>query len=252
MNIQTKRLYYGYIDGPWGFSTLHGYVVIHPGSGAILVDTGIGGTLSDFEAFPMVARAVEDALADHGLEVADIKAVITTHLHQDHFGHNVVFKHLPFYLQAKELDRAREQEGHLTEWFDFAGANFELLEGDAELLPGVEVIATPGHTIGHQSVVVGGEDPVLLVGDAAFTIDIWEDPDGFDQSHPAFAGQVQTGDLDLWRDSVKRLREVAQERVHFCHDSHVAGAPNTGQPPLRTSGDTSGEQTAWKEGGARA
>ena len=39
-------------------------------------------------------------------------------------------------------------------WFDFTDARFESLDGDAEILPGLSVVATPGHTVGHQSVVV--------------------------------------------------------------------------------------------------
>ncbi len=51
------------------------------------------------------------------------------------------------------------------------GARFELLDGDAEILPGLSVIATPGHTAGHQCVVAAaGDGPLdLLIGDAAYT-----------------------------------------------------------------------------------
>jgi len=50
-------------------------------------------------------------------------------------------------------------------------ASFELLDGDAEIRPGLSVITTPGHTSGHQSVLVAAEDggPDLLIGDAAYT-----------------------------------------------------------------------------------
>ena len=50
-------------------------------------------------------------------------------------------------------------------------APFELLDGDAEIVPGVRVITTPGHTSGHQSVLVTGQDGSVdvLIGDAAYT-----------------------------------------------------------------------------------
>jgi N-acyl homoserine lactone hydrolase len=217
----------------------------------ILVDTGIGGPLDDFEAFPLVARSVEDALADHGLDVADVTGVITTHLRRDYFGHNAVFKHLPFYLQNAELERARkEEEAHLAEWFEFAGARFELLDEEAEVLPGVKVLPTPGHTIGHQSILVEGSAPCLLVGDAAFNQEIWGSGDSFSPDHPSFAGQVQTGDFDMWRDSLARLRSFEVETVHFCHDSHIIGREGPGQPPLRSSGKADSSGTAWGDGGA--
>jgi len=50
-------------------------------------------------------------------------------------------------------------------------ARFELLEGDTEILPGLSVIATPGHTTGHPSVLVTAADGTtdVLIGDAACT-----------------------------------------------------------------------------------
>ena len=81
---------------------------------------------------------VADALAELDLSPADISLVINTHLHFDHCGQNAVFKHAPFYVQRAELDRARrESPSVLLDWFDFAGARFELLDGDGEILPGL-------------------------------------------------------------------------------------------------------------------
>jgi N-acyl homoserine lactone hydrolase len=252
MSLEVDRLYYGHIDGPWGFATLHGYLIKHPQHGVVLVDTGLGGPLNDFKSFPLFARTVDDALADHGLAVADVTAVITTHLHQDHFGHNVVLKGKPFHIQHTELERGREQEAHLADFFDFAGAKFEELEGDAEVFPGVKVIATPGHTSGHQSVLVEGDKRVLLTGDAAFGIDIWDDPDGFDESHGSWSGQIQNVDPEVWRDSLHRLRKLEPDLVHFCHDGHVVGNPATGDSPIPVpSDDEAASEKAWGPGGAR-
>src|SRR5256885_7369369 len=95
----------------------------------------------------------DDATPKHDLSPADVKMFINSHLHFDHCGQNAVFQHAPFYVQRSELVRAR-RDGFTAEWFDFAGARFELVDGDAEIAEGVRVVATPGHTIGHQSVVV--------------------------------------------------------------------------------------------------
>ena len=54
-----------------------------------------------------------------------------------------MFKHAAFHVQRAELERARRESPGLTDWFDFAGARFELLDGDAEIVPGLSVIATP-------------------------------------------------------------------------------------------------------------
>ena len=60
---------------------------------------------------------------------------------------------LPIHCQRRELETARTTDYTVPELVDFAGARYELLDGEAELAPGVHVIPTPGHVDGHQSVV---------------------------------------------------------------------------------------------------
>src|SRR2546426_958347 len=75
-------------------------------------------------------------------------------------------------------------------------------EGDREIVDGVSVLATPGHTPGHQSVTVrAGDGLVLIVGQAA-------------QDARSFA----TGAAD---PSIQRLRELNADRIHFSHDRAV-------------------------------
>src|SRR5438309_1903860 len=133
---------------------VHGFVIKHPQAGAILVDTGIGSETERLRDWRLVSVQAGEALAEHGLHPADVKLVVNTHLHFDHCGQNIVFRHAPFYVQRGELERARAEETAVHDWFDFAGARFELLEGDAEVAAGVRVVATPGHTSGHQCVIV--------------------------------------------------------------------------------------------------
>src|SRR3979411_674261 len=148
---------------------VHGFVIKHPKAGAILVDTGVGWPTELVQEWKIVNRHAADALAEHDLSPADVRIVINSHLHFDHCGQNAVFKHAPFYIQRSELARAREEANPTSEWFDFAGARFELLDGDAEIAEGVKVVATPGHTVGHQSVLVEMDDGIeVMVGDAAF------------------------------------------------------------------------------------
>jgi N-acyl homoserine lactone hydrolase len=110
----------------------------------------------------------------------------------------------------------RREAGELYDWFGFMDARFELLDGDAEVLPGLEVITTPGHTSGHQCVVVRSDSGAfdLLIGDAAYTPRQYADPLG-----PLPDGQAS--DVATWRDSVHRIRSLAPERVHFCHHTDV-------------------------------
>lgn len=217
MALQVKRLQLGSLGGDDGWP-VHGFVVAYPG-GAVLVDTGIGGPrkwLSDQRA---VNRSVAEALDDHGLTPGDIGLVINTHLHFDHCGQNAVFKHAAFWVQAVELDRARRESPTLADWFDFTNARFELLDGDAEVLPGLSVVTTPGHTSGHQSVVVATETGAeVLIGDAAYRPREYLSPDAGDLP------PGQASDPAAWRESIGRLTALRPDRVHFCHDTGIIHA----------------------------
>jgi N-acyl homoserine lactone hydrolase len=149
--LEIVRLHLARIDA-FNHMPVHGFVIKHPRAGAILVDTGVGWPTELVDEWRVVNRHAADALAEHDLSPADVRIVINSHLHFDHCGQNAVFKHAPFYIQRSELARARKEEHTTSEWFDFAGARFELLDGDAQIADGVRVVATPGHTVGHQSV----------------------------------------------------------------------------------------------------
>ena len=198
---------------------VHGFVILHPREGPILVDTGVGGPEAWLSDWRCVNRTMADALSEHGLSPVDIRIVINSHLHFDHCGQNSVFKHAPFYVQRSELERAREQSRALVDWFDFAGARFELLDGDCQIAEGVRAVATPGHTVGHQSLLVDGvSGRQLLIGDAAYTSGPYLDPD----AAPLRNGQA--ADPVAWRDSVRRLKAFQPAAVHFCHDPLVVTA----------------------------
>jgi N-acyl homoserine lactone hydrolase len=216
--MQIHRLHLASLQGlEGGRWPVHGFVVTDGGD-AVLVDTGVGGPQRALDDWRVVNRSVADALAELDLSPADIGLVINTHLHFDHCGQNAVFQHAPFYVQRAELDRARREAPELRDWFDFAGARFELLDGDAEILPGLEVITTPGHTAGHQCVIVraDGAGPFdLLIGDAAYTPRVYQNP-ASDRIPPG-----QASDLPAWRDSLARIQALDPDRVHFCHHTDV-------------------------------
>jgi glyoxylase-like metal-dependent hydrolase (beta-lactamase superfamily II) len=116
------------------------------------------------------------ALASAGARPEDISTVILTHLHYDHAGNNQLFPHARFFVQREELRYALAPTPFdATAYFapslgitpDYLGTKFELLGGDAEIAEGVRVITTPGHTPGHQSVLVETADGrYCIAGDA--------------------------------------------------------------------------------------
>jgi N-acyl homoserine lactone hydrolase len=105
-----------------------------------------------------------------------------------------------------------------AQWFDFAGARFELIDGDAQVADGVRVVATPGHTVGHQSVIVDTPDGgAVMIGDAAYTSDIYREAENADLTR--WRGQY--ADRDAWTGSLRRLHDMHPHVVHFCHDTRV-------------------------------
>jgi len=216
MPLEVKPLHLASLRGLDGREwPVHGFVVTHPG-GAVLVDTGCGGPDEWLNDWRVVNRSVADALAELDMTPADVGLVINTHLHFDHCGQNAVFSHAACHVQRTELDRAKRESRELYDWFGFMDARWELLDGDTEILPGLSVVTTPGHTVGHQCVVVSSADGQdLLVGDAAYT------PRQFAGPPDADLPPGQAADPVAWRGSLGRIKSLAPARVHFCHHTDV-------------------------------
>ena len=123
--------------------------------GTILVDTGmIDSTPSLDEQWAPVLRPWPELGAVH--------AVINTHLHFDHCGGNRRLAGTPTYVQRTELAAAREPD--LEEWVHFEGESYVEVDGDAQLFDGVSVLFTPGHSPGHQAVVVETDGGLVVLG----------------------------------------------------------------------------------------
>jgi N-acyl homoserine lactone hydrolase len=228
--IEVLRLYHGdiqtlFFDEP---TPIHGYAIKHP-QGVVLVDTGLG-SLDRWpwaQDYKVQTRAMDAVLAEHDLSLADVTHVLVTHLASDHAGQNFMFKYATFVVQTTELEYARAATtpgmGDPRTWWDFPNARFEPLIGDAEVLPGIACLYTPGHTPGHQSVLVHDADArQMIVGDASYTIDFYEEPSSMSEDHPGFQMQVRNpGGIEVWRQSIEKLKSANPTEVHFCHDPRI-------------------------------
>jgi glyoxylase-like metal-dependent hydrolase (beta-lactamase superfamily II) len=213
----------------------NGYAIKHP-QGVVLVDTGFGITFGDTGregevhgtmegvqvAWPWTRRHTFEALADHNIDPADVRYIINTHL-GDHSGDNRDFPHATFILQQPEMDHIRATQGSDSvnrQGWDFSGAKIQALQGeDSEVLPGINCVFTPGHTPGHQSILVeDGNAKLLFVGDAAYTAQIYLHPEEMTPEHPAWHAQ---GANPGWTDSVEKLRRINADVMHFAHDPAV-------------------------------
>jgi N-acyl homoserine lactone hydrolase len=184
-----------------------------------LVDTGMGSH-PDVDAHYRPRRvAFADALAQAGARPDDVTVVANCHLHFDHCGNNPAMLGRPVFVQAVELASAKSADYTLPELVDVPGLSYEELSGEAEIWPGVLVVPTPGHTDGHQSVVVRDSDGTVTViaGQSHDTASEYSAAvlalRAHDDGHPAPPPAPAA-----W---VRRLDDLDPRRVYFAHDHAV-------------------------------
>jgi len=151
-------------------------LLIIAGKEKILVETGIGELPETYRKFHTVKRNPDQALRAqlqrHKIKPEDITLVINTHLHFDHCGNNALFSNAKFYVQAEELRYAYapdrfQKAAYLRKFFD-AGLDYVPVRGKHQLTDNIILVPTPGHSIGHQSVLIKEERKnYVYCGDAA-------------------------------------------------------------------------------------
>lgn len=189
-----------------------------------LVETGIGAAkLSPkyrdiYGADP--SRGVIDALAEAGTAPEAVDRVVLTHLHMDHAGGTTVrtdsgfepaFPNARYTVQRQEWEDALGADRQTVRGYhaasdlvplERAGA-LELLDGDAEVCPGVQTILTPGHTRAHQSVLVqNGGETVCFAGDLVPTRH---------HAHPVYIMAFDLYPRQTFRVRQKVLKRAAEE-----------------------------------------
>jgi N-acyl homoserine lactone hydrolase len=219
--IAVRRIDYGYFVRPaeetgTGVPRVEpcfGYLVEHP-DGVLLFDTGMGSHPDVDAHYRPRRRGLREAL---GRPLEEVGLVANSHLHFDHCGGNPMLAHTPVVVQRAELAAARTTRDYtLPELLD--GVTYDELDGEAEVLPGVLVLPTPGHTDGHQSLVVRGPDGVVVVAGqshdtaTAYGADVLA----------ARARQDGHGEpLPVPPQWIHRLLALDPARVVFAHDASV-------------------------------
>ena len=160
-----------YLSGFGEMVTVNGYIwYIEGPKENIIVDTGGKAETLSMLGFPPAkdVQSPEKALGKLGLKCEDIDIVILTHLMFDHFEYAGKFKNARFVVQKDELDYARNPHSlmqylylPIQELLD--EVNFDILEGDKEIVKGVKVLLTPGHSPGSQSVAIETEKGTALI-----------------------------------------------------------------------------------------
>ena len=99
----------------------------------------------------------EDALNEVGLVPSDIDIIVSTHLHYDHILNAVECKKARVFVQEKELQFALNPHPVVRDSYPtrvIKNLKYNILRGNQKIVDGVEVILTPGHTPGSQSICV--------------------------------------------------------------------------------------------------
>jgi N-acyl homoserine lactone hydrolase len=193
------------------------FLIEHP-RGLFLMDTGFSpDDRPALETFaPVHIRPIRDVLFEQGIARTDVKLIANCHFHSDHSGGNREFPGVPILVQRAEVAHLRATPGytHAPSVADFTGAMLEEIEGEAEPLPGIRIIPTPGHSPGHQSLVVETRDGRVILGGQAvnFTSDYARQRYSFELAR---RGQAH-GPYPAW---LPRFEELEPWRVYFAHDT---------------------------------
>lgn len=207
-----------------------------------LVDTGIADHERwDRELNPCWADAdetLEASLAEIGWSPSDVDIVINSHLHYDHAENNLKFKNARFIVSRTEWEYAKNPIASQRKLYDFAWTDesvtvmdYQLVAvDDYDVLPGLRLIWTPGHSKGHQSVLVNTDEGVLCVaGDAACLPESFSGP-----AAPGGATSIEQGfsSLERIRASSARVLMNHDPNLQQCQSEKFPEIPAVGSEPL--------------------
>jgi N-acyl homoserine lactone hydrolase len=165
------------------------YLLTHP-QGTLVFDSGLHPALAtnpeshlgrDAASFHLQLEPddhIEAQLATIGMKPSDIDLVVQSHLHFDHAGGLEALRHAPILVQRREVEFAFEPPVYQRNIYargDFDhNLNWQKLDGDHDVFGDerVLIVTTPGHTPGHQSLVVKLDgQAVILLADATYLLD---------------------------------------------------------------------------------
>lgn len=191
------------------------WVIVHDGVPYVF-DTGFTPQEAASRGARIYLSSPIELLAELGFSPADVPVVVLSHLHYDHTGHLAEFPNARVAVQRSELDfwessiSQRGAYAHFRPHDDLLAlraladaGRVDLLEGDAEIIPGVTVHLVGGHTEGTQVMRVETADgPIVLASDASHFYANFEEDRPYGAVHH----------LDLMYAAFDTLRELAGER----------------------------------------
>lgn len=188
-------------------------LLVKDSEGWILVESGMGRLPERVRKY--YPRREEGRLLNYleeiGVGAEEIRGIVQTHLHLDHAGWAHHFPSAKVYAQVEEIRYSffpdKFQRGaYLPE--QLQGLAFHPLYGEEEIVPGLKVIPTPGHSPGHQSVIVEGKGRrIVFTGDVS--------PTALNMEREWIVGVLYNPVEEL--KSLNRLRSMGGEKVTFIY-----------------------------------
>jgi N-acyl homoserine lactone hydrolase len=165
---------------------------------------------------------IENRLSQLGLSPDDIDIVVASHLHFDHVGNLRLFKKAKILVHSTELSNALltthvtplQKPAYQKQDFDIEGLQWELVDTDFEIAPGLEILALEGHAPGILGMVVHLKESgtIICPGDALYSSINYGPP-------PILPGNVYDS-LGFHRTvtKVKHLQMKYNARIFYPHD----------------------------------
>ena len=201
------------------------------GDKKVLIDTGMSNTeIAEKYHHPGSVQpegfAIHEQLGKLGIDPLEITDIVFTHLHWDHVYYLDQFTNANLYVQRREYEFAMNPIPLYYKSYEhkslgiepqFKGKYFHLLDGECEVIDGIYVYPSPGHSVGHQTVVVNTKDGQYhCCGDLIFTYDnLLEVPEmHYEITPPGRFLNIE----DEWNSIVElKKRAKSKEFILPCH-----------------------------------
>lgn len=152
---------------------------------------------------------LRQALEKSGLTVDEIDIIYATHLHPDHFRCASLFPNARWLASKHELDNWRER---LTGMDKELMEQFQPVEG--QIIDGLSIVETPGHTLGHTSVLFKHKgQQILIAADAVLAREYYQHV----EVHPI------SEDQELAKDTIKKIKALSPDWIIPGHDEPFPG-----------------------------
>lgn len=202
---------------------------IEGGSTKVLVDTGCPAEAQSSSGFPATqVQTLREGLASVGWKPEDVDIVILTHLHFDHIAYARELKEATFIVQEREREAAFNPHPAYRGFYPtdlikkvLNGLNIEYVNGDKDVVNGVSVTLTPGHTPGGQTVLVESDKGTVAVVGFCCIRENFEPPESYRGISEGFIIPGIHIDIVELYDSMRKITELADIIVPIHDGSYL-------------------------------